>query len=34
MATGKLSVYKCITKGLKSLYLGNYLAIAYTKLSI
>ena len=34
MATGKLSVYKCISKGLKSLYLSNYLAIAQTKLRI
>ena len=34
MATGKLSVYKCISKGLKSLFLTNYLAIAQTKIRI
>ena len=28
MAVGKLSVYKCLSKGLRPLYLVNYLAIA------
>ena len=34
MAYGRLSVYKCISKGLKPLYLTNYLIIAISKLRI
>ena len=34
MASGKLAVYKCISKGLKSLYLGNYMAMTLAKLRI
>lgn len=34
MASGKLAVYKCISKGLKSLYLGNYMAMSLAKLRI
>lgn len=34
MAYGRLSVYKCVSKGLKPTYLTNHLAIAISKLRI